>query len=123
MATELSLQVGVHMVAVIPAIGLGVVQLAMPKGTRVHRVIGRIWAVFMLLAAISSFWIRRDGFSWIHGLSVLTVVSVVAGYFYARAGNRRKHAGWMIGAFLGSIGAGIGALAPGRFLHSVLFFN
>ncbi len=121
MATELSPQIGLHLVTVIPAIALGIVQWALPKGTSAHRAMGRIWVVLMLAAAISSFWIQRDGFSWIHGLSIVTVVSVVAGLVYARQGNRWAHLGCMIGAFVGALGAGIGALlTPGRFLHALL---
>jgi uncharacterized membrane protein len=76
----------------------------------------------MLVAAISSFWIRRDGFSWIHGLSAFTIFSVCAGVYCARRGRRRAHLGWMTGAFLGSVGAGVGAVAgPGRMLHVLMF--
>ncbi|MSQ73330.1 MAG: DUF2306 domain-containing protein [Betaproteobacteria bacterium] len=118
---ELSPQITLHLATVVPAIVLGIVQLAMPKGTAVHRVIGRIWVTLILAAAISSFWIQRGGFSWIHGLSVVTLVSVVAGVVFARLGNVRAHRGCMMGAFAGAIGAGIGALTPGRFLHGLLF--
>jgi uncharacterized membrane protein len=122
MAAELSPQMAIHLATVIPAIALGAVQLSRPKGTAPHRLLGRVWVALMLVAAISSFWIRHNGFSWIHILSVVTLVSVVAGLAYARAGNRRAHLGCMIGAYSGSLGAGIGALAgPGRFLHTLMF--
>lgn len=121
MATELSPQIALHLGTVITAIVLGAVQLALPKGTSRHRAMGRVWAVLMLAAAVSSFWIRRDGYSWIHGLSMVTIVSVGAGVAFARLGLRRAHVDCMIGAFSGAIGAGVGALAPGRFLHALLF--
>ena len=121
MATELSVQIWIHLISIIPAVVLGIVQSILPKGTSTHRAIGRTWVTLMLVASISSFWIQRVGFSWIHGLSVITIVSVIAGLLYARMGNRRAHVRCMAGAFLGSIGAGIGAVSPGRFLHSLLF--
>jgi uncharacterized membrane protein len=121
MAAELSPQMAIHLATVVPAIVLGAVQLARPKGSAPHRLLGRIWVALMLVAAVSSFWIRRGGFSWIHILSVVTVVSVIAGLLYARAGNRRAHLGCMIGAYAGSLGAGVGALAgPGRFLNTLM---
>lgn len=72
-------------------------------------------------ASVTSFWIQRAGLSWIHGLSVVTIVSVLGGIYYARQGQQRAHGMCMIGAFLGSLGAGLRALAPGRLLHSLLF--
>lgn len=111
----------IHLASIVPALALGLIQVALPKGTPLHRQIGRLWAASMLLASLSSFWIQRHGLSWIHGLSIVTTVSVVLGVVYARQGRRRLHVYCMTGAFLGSVGAGIGALAPGRLLHTVLF--
>jgi uncharacterized membrane protein len=121
MTTQLPAQIWLHLLSILPAIALGIAQLILPKGTSTHRAVGRTWVILMLTTSISSFWIQRVGFSWIHGLSVVTIVSVIAGLVYARTGNRRAHVGCMLGAFLGSLGAGIGAVSPGRFLHSVLF--
>lgn len=117
----LSPQVALHLLTVVPALGLGITQLIMPKGTFLHRLLGRIWVALMLVTAVSSFGIRRDGFGWIHVLSVVTIVAIVAGLLYARSGKIAGHKRCMIGAFNGSIAAGIGAvLVPGRFLH--MFF-
>ena len=45
------------------------------KGGTTHRTLGYLWVALMALTAISSFWIRGNGsFSWIHGLSVTTLV-------------------------------------------------
>ena len=118
---DIPIQTWIHLGAILPAMVLGAVQFARAKGTPGHRWLGRLWAAIMLLAAITSFWIQRAGLSWIHGLSVVTIVSVMAGIFYARRARRRAHGLCMAGAFLGSLGAGIGALSPGRLLHALLF--
>src|SRR5215831_17292884 len=69
-----------HAFAAMAAFALGLVQLAAPKGTLPHRTIGWIWVMLMLVVALSSFGIntiRQLGpFSWIHLLSILTLVMV-----------------------------------------------
>lgn len=120
MATGLSPQILLHIVTVVPALGLGITQLSMRKGTFMHRLLGRIWVALMLVTAVSSFGIRRDGFSLIHALSVFTIIAIAAGLLYARSGKIRRHRACMVAAFIGSIAAGVGALMPGRLLHSIL---
>jgi uncharacterized membrane protein len=90
------------------------------KGTASHKRLGRVWVAVMLVVAISSFWIRRDGFSWIHLLSIWTLISLAAAIWFIRRGNVRAHQGFMVGTFLGLVGAGIGAFAPGRLLSALL---
>jgi len=120
----MSLPVAIHLAAVVPALLIGVLQLATTKGTRRHRVLGRLWVLSMAVVAVSSFWIagfdQAGGYSIIHLLSVWTLVSLVLAVWFIRRGNVRAHQGFMIGVFLGLAGAGLGALAPGRTLY--LFF-
>jgi uncharacterized membrane protein len=61
------------------------------------------------------------GLSWIHGLSVWTLVSLALAVYFIRRGNARAHQGFMIGTFLGLVGAGIGALTPGRLVYRFFF--
>ena len=74
--------IGSHAVAATLAVVLGALQLARRRfGDRLHRWNGRAWVVLALYVAVTSFWIRdlRPGsFSWIHILSVITIVSIVA---------------------------------------------
>jgi len=69
---------------------------------------------------LSSFWImelrKGAGWSWIHLLSVLTLVTLGCAIYFIRRGNVRAHQRFMVGTLLGLAGAGIGALMPGRFL-------
>lgn len=77
-----------------------------PRGDGRHRVVGRVWVALMAWAAVSSFWIRdlNDGaFSWLHVLSLVTVVSLVLGVLRARQHDVRGHMGPMIGSWVGSV--------------------
>jgi uncharacterized membrane protein len=96
----------------------GVNVLRRTRGDAPHRAIGRTWLVLMYFTALSSFWIqqlRPGNFSWIHGLSAFTIVTLSLGWWNARRGNIRAHAGNMIGTYAGLWGAFIGVTAvPSR---------
>ena len=85
----------VHSAAAIIALLVGVVQFSGKKGTTTHRVLGWIWVVSMLVLAISSFWIQEirvwGNFSYIHLLSILTIVSVPQAVLAARRGDIADH--------------------------------
>ena len=125
MAQELSLAGAIHLAAVVPAVVIGVVQLASKKGTRSHKALGWIWVLSMVVVAVSSFWImelrKGAGFSVIHLLSAWVLISLFCAIWFIRRGNVRAHKGFMVGVMLGVAGAGIGALMPGRFLAQLLF--
>ena len=117
MSATLSLPAAIHLAAVVPAVGIGVWQLAARKGTRPHKLLGWIWVLAMAVAAISSFWVSKaGGFSVIHLLSVFVLFNLVSSIWYIRQGNVRAHKKFMVGTLIGLAGAGIGALMPGRFL-------
>ena len=117
MSATLSLTAAIHLAAVVPAVGIGVWQLAARKGTRPHKLLGWIWVLAMAIAAISSFWISKaGGFSVIHLLSVFVLFNLVSSIWYIRQGNVRAHKKFMVGTLIGLAGAGIGAVMPGRFL-------
>jgi uncharacterized membrane protein len=61
------------------------------------------------------------GFSVIHLLSAWTLISLVCAIWFIRRGNVPAHKGFMVGTLLGLAGAGLGALAPGRFVAQLLF--
>lgn len=116
----------VHLIAALWALLAGISQLYMRKGTRVHRVVGWSWMTAMVVVAISSFWLTGFmnlfwGYSFIHLLSIWILVCVTVSLYAVRTGNIKRHRGFAVGAFYGVIGAGIGALAPGRLMHQWLF--
>lgn len=111
---EWTVLIAVHAVAATLAMVLGAVNLLRRKrGDGPHRVIGRTWIGAMYFTAVSSFWIQeiRPGrFSWIHALSVLTIVTLTLGLWNARRGRVAAHAGNMIGTYLGLLGALLGVV-------------
>ena len=125
MSQVLTLPSAIHLAALLPTIAIGVIQLAAPKGMRLHKILGWIWIVSMLVAVLSSFWIMelRKGAGWsvIQLLSAWTLICLSLAIWFIRRGNVRAHMGFMISTLLGLAGAGLGALAPGRFLAKFLF--
>jgi uncharacterized membrane protein len=117
--------VALHLAAALLSLIVGALVLARTKGTRAHKMLGRLWVGLMLAVTLSSFWILEirggAGFSVIHLLSAWTLVSLALAVYFIRRGNVRAHKGFMVGTFLGLAGAGLGALAPGRALYLFLF--
>ena len=108
-----------HVAAALTSVLLGGYQLwRRPRGDGRHRLLGRTWVALMLWTAITSFWIRdiNDGaFSWLHVLSVVTLITVSMGVVNARRGAIAAHRGNMVGSWLGALGAMVAAVAvPGR---------
>lgn len=113
--STLSTAVMFHLVTATPAMVLGGFVLWRKKGTMLHRFLGRIWVALMLLTAVGSFGIKSAGqFSWIHILSVITIVSIVAGLIAIRRRKREQHRRCMQGAYAGLMIAFIFTLAPSR---------
>lgn len=111
-----------HLIVALTAVGLGTVNLAMVKGTPRHRLIGWAWMACMLCVTVSSFWIREinpGSFSWIHGLTVWTLISMGIAIFAIRTGRVKMHAGFMTGTMIGAIIAGGFAFVPGRFISTL----
>jgi|SRR5688572_30582883 uncharacterized membrane protein len=110
--------IALHAGLAIFALMVGAVVLSRRKGTPSHKLLGRIWVAAMIAVAVSSFWIfeirRGAGPSWIHLLSVWTLISLAAAVWFIRRGNVRAHQGFMVGTFAGLAIAGI--LAGGRAL-------
>lgn len=116
----------VHLAAALLAFVLGAAQFVRRKGTSVHKTLGRVWIVAMAVTCISSFalhgFVEGARFSWLHGLSVWTLICLLAMVYFARKKNIRRHRNFAIGAYCGLLGAGAAAtLMPHRFLYQMLF--
>lgn len=107
--------VAVHAFAALTALLLGAWQLFWSrKGTPAHRIAGRAWVAAMLFVAVSSFGIQdlRPGhFSFLHILSVVTIVTVSLGVWDATRGNIASHRGNMTGSWIGLTFAFVFAVA------------
>lgn len=112
-----------HLVAALAALGGIAIALLAEKGTPLHRLAGRIGVACLVVTAVSSFWITARGhFSWIHILSITTLVNLPFTIWAARAGRIRAHKRGMLANAGGLVVAGgFAAFAPGRYLHGLLF--
>jgi uncharacterized membrane protein len=116
----------VHAFAALTALGLGVVQLAAPKGTLPHRTIGWSWVALMLVVCVSAFFIHKitlwGAFGPIHLLAILTLVAVPVAVMHARRHAVARHRAAMTSIFFGALViAGAFTLWPGRIMHAVVF--
>mgnify|MGYP002651781356 FL=1 len=117
-----------HATAAGIALPLGAYQLFRKrKGDARHALVGRVWVALMLWVALSSFAIRdinHGGFSFLHVLSVVTLVALARGMWTVRRGNISGHRGAMRGSWLGLLGAFVGAVAvPDRALPTFALTN
>lgn len=120
-----SLAIQIHAFAAMGAFAVGIVQLAGPKGTRLHRVLGWSWVLMMVTVAASGFWIHEirllGPWSPIHLLSVWVLAATPYAVWAARRKRIRAHRGTMIGLFAGAlIVAGLFTFLPGRIMNQVL---
>ena len=112
-----------HAMLAVSSIFLGAVILSTRKGTTFHRITGWLWVVSMGTVAGVSFWIHRpEGYSWIHGLSIFTLVTLVLGVWSARAHHVPAHRRYMIAIYVGALViTGLFTLLPGRLIGDALW--
>jgi uncharacterized membrane protein len=120
------LAVQIHVAAVTPAALLGAYLLLRPKGTPLHRFLGRSWLALMVVTALSSFFIHQldlfYGYSPIHLLSIATLFGSWRAIAAARRRDIRTHMRIVRSLYLGGIVvAGLFTFVPGRIMHAVAF--
>lgn len=123
MNQEITPMILIHLSAAIAALFLGIAVFLRRKGSFAHRVLGRTWVGLMLVTAISTYWIRGSGnFSWIHGLSVTSLVALAFAVYFAATGNIQRHQRIMKAVyFVALIVAGAFTLLPQRLLGHALW--
>ncbi|GAA1491081.1 DUF2306 domain-containing protein [Brachybacterium sacelli] len=113
--------IAVHAVAALYVLLLGPLQILRRRRDRAHRLLGASWVAAMLLVCTSSFAIMPDGFSWLHGLSIWTLVCLVIAIASIRRGEVAMHRGFMVGSYLGTLAAfTFAALVPTRLIPQLL---
>lgn len=117
----MTIAVTLHLICTAAALVLGIIIFARTKGTPSHRALGSLWVSLMATAALTSLWIPSFlTVSWIHLFVIVVAISVPKAIVEVRRGRVQAHRGWMIGTFIGLIGAGLGTLAPGRLIDTAL---
>lgn len=110
----------VHLVAVLPAIPLGLWVLLARKGDATHKLLGRIWALLMVTAAVSALFIRylnHGQFSWLHLFVPVVFFTLYRAVRQARAGQFAAHKRNMWRLYvLALLLPGMFAFLPGRLL-------
>lgn len=110
----------IHLATVLPAIPLGLWVLLARKGDAMHRMLGRIWAVLMLVAATSAIFIRtinHGQFSLIHLFVPVVFLALFRAIRAARMGRIAVHKRLMWTLYsAGLLLPGMFAFLPGRLL-------
>lgn len=123
--THASLAVQIHLFTAVAALVFGALMWLRPKGTRVHKLTGRMFVLLMLLTAFSAMFIRlinRGQFSFIHLFVPLTIYTCITCVWAIRKGDVKKHIRAVKGMYFGALLIpGALSFLPGRTLYSVLF--
>ena len=131
--TELStLHVQIHWMAALASAVVGIGIFVRTKGTKIHRLTGRLYVLLMVITAVSAFFVRSvdpgetysllTHFSYIHLLIPLTLYSLFRAIRAIRVGDVEAHKKNMIFTYVGGIViAGAFTFLPGRHMHSVFF--
>lgn len=112
-----------HVVASVYALTVAPINLLRRRRDRTHRRVGRTWVIAMFVSALTSFAVQQPflAFSWLHALSLWTMLSISLGVVAIRRGNRPAHIGHMVGSYFGLWVAFLwAALAPDRTIAQVV---
>lgn len=110
----------IHVTAVLPAIPLGGFLLLAPKGTPMHKTLGKVWVALMVTTALSAIFIKTSGsFSFIHIFIPMTLWASYKLIATARRGDMKGHKKEILSLYLGALMIpGIVAFAlPGRLMN------
>jgi uncharacterized membrane protein len=123
---QATLPIQIHATTAILATVLGAFVLFRRKGTPLHRLLGKLWVVLMVITATSAIFVNEmriiGPFSPIHLFVLLTYAGLWQGLRDIRRGNVAGHRANMQAVYLNALLlAGAFTLLPGRRMHDVLF--
>lgn len=113
-----------HVQLALAALALGPVLLMGRKGAAFHRMAGWTWVVLMGATAASTFLIVGDDhrYSFIHGMSAVTLGLLPFAVHAARTHAVRRHRALMLWLYwLMLVGAAVFTLVPGRLIWRLFF--
>lgn len=113
----------IHVATVLPAIPLGGYLLLARKGTALHKQLGKLWLVLMLVTATSAIFIQSSGgVSFIHIFVPVTFHAAWKTIATARRGDIKGHKNHLVLTYLTALMIpGIAAFAlPGRLMNVML---
>jgi len=115
----------IHTICAFLALGLGIAMFLRKKGTPSHKMIGKIFVMFMAVTALTALFITGlNGKYWspIHLFVPLTFYAIWQLFHYVRKGDIKRHEKAVKGLFFGALLIpGIIAMMPGRRLWYVIF--
>jgi uncharacterized membrane protein len=122
----------IHALFALLAVPLGLYILLTQKGTKKHKLIGRIWSLFLLIVSFTAIFIQAitpGQYSLIHLLIPWTIGSLIYSIWSIRkfqntklAKYKKAHKYSMIGVYVGALlVAGLFTLMPGRLFYEILF--
>ncbi len=121
-----------HATFALLAVPLGLYIFLTKKGTKKHKMLGRIWVTFLIIVSLTAIFIQAINlgqYSLIHLLIPYTIGSLVYSIWNIKKFKKTKivrykfaHMYSMIGVYVGALLiAGAFTLMPGRFFHEILF--
>lgn len=105
-----------HVLAALSALGAGAAVLLLPKGTNLHRAIGAVYALALVLVNVAALSLHREStFGVFHVLAVVSLVTIAVGLTPLLLGKRSPmvittHAYCMTWSYAGLVAAGSGQL-------------
>ena len=129
---QLTPLIAIHLTAALGALVTGPVALWARKGRlqrpKLHRAFGYAWVTLMFITAVSALFIRDfrlpnlAGYTPIHLLIPLTLVSLVGAFVFLAQGNIAAHRKTMQALFVSAcLVAGGFTLLPGRYLGQLVW--
>lgn len=129
---QLTPVIAIHLTAALAAVVVGPFAIAARRGPRqhpaLHRALGRAWVALMLVTAISALFIRDyglpniAGYTPIHLVVPVTLVSLVGAFWCLARGNVRGHSRIMRTLYFSAcVVTGLLTLLPQRFLGRLVW--
>lgn len=113
-----STEIQIHISAALIGLCLGPVIICARARGRAHKMMGYIWVVALAITALSSFAIQEirlfGSFSPLHGLSLLTLWTLVMSIRAARQKRITAHRAGLVSLYVSLLVAGAFTLLPGR---------